>query len=205
MTSSQYSDSGSTRLSLISRARNRQEDAWCELIDLYGPLVASWCYRRGFNSHATADCVQDVFAAVAKSLASYRATAKHSTFRGWLWTITSNKIRDQARKDHEHDRAVGGSSAMADLQQFANPDSQPVNQIDQEPTSSEEIRQLMARAMEQVESEFEPKTWSMFIRSVVDQLPTEVVAEEFEVTAATVRKARSRIMRRLRLQLGDGL
>ncbi len=61
----------------------------------------------------------------------------------------------------------------------------------------------MARAMEQVRGEFETKTWSIFLRSVVDQVSTEIVAKEFNVQSATVRQVRSRILRRLREQLGD--
>jgi len=57
--------------------------------------------------------------------------------------------------------------------------------------------------LEQVRAEFKPKTWKIFERTVVDQLPTDIVAKEFNVSAATVRKIRSRVLRRLRLQLGD--
>lgn len=46
--------SGATRLSLISRALARQADAWCELVDLNGSLVAHWCHRFGCDAHATA-------------------------------------------------------------------------------------------------------------------------------------------------------
>ncbi len=55
----------------------------------------------------------------------------------------------------------------------------------------------------QIQPEFEPRTWEIFHRSVIDQLPTNLVAEEFGVTAANVRKVRSRILHRLREQLGD--
>lgn len=52
-------------------------------------------------------------------------------------------------------------------------------------------------------SEFEPRSWQAFWRSAVDGIPTAVVAEELGVTAAAVRQSRSRILRRLRQQLGD--
>ena len=43
----------------------------------------------------------------------------------------------------------------------------------------------------------------MFARAVMDGITTLQVADEFEVSAATVRQTRSRILRRLRQQLGD--
>ena len=201
MSSSQLSDA--TRLSLISRALARQADAWSELVDLYGPLVAHWSRRFGCDSHATADCVQEVFTAVYKSLGRYEARERAGSFRAWLWTITANKLRDRLRAERPHNRARGGSSAMMSLHAIADPHDAMAEVPDEEPTSTDELRSLMTRAMEQVRAEFEQKTWDIFIRSVVDQLSTQAVAEQYEVTAATVRKIRSRIMRRLRQQLGD--
>jgi RNA polymerase sigma-70 factor (ECF subfamily) len=203
LTMSSLQSSGATRQSLISRALAQQGDAWSELIDLYGPLVAHWCRRFGCDSHATADSVQDVFTAVYRSLGRYEASERAGSFRAWLWTITANKLRDRLRAERHHHHARGGSSAMIGLHSIADPYNDDVALSDQDPTSTDELAGLMARAMEQVRSEFEPKTWDMFIRSVVDQLPTQVVAAQYGVTEAAVRKNRSRIMRRLRQQLGD--
>lgn len=197
------SNSAATRLSLISRARARQADAWCELIDLYGPLVAAWIRRSGLDVHATSDCVQEVFTSVYKSLDRYRARDEAGSFRGWLWTITANKMRDRFRGQHLHDQARGGSSALLSLQTIADPNTDAAGIPDEEPTSNDDLRNLMTRAMVQVKAEFEEKTWLIFLRSAVDQLPTQAVAEQFEVTPATVRKIRSRVMRRLRQQFGD--
>jgi RNA polymerase sigma-70 factor (ECF subfamily) len=75
---------------------------------------------------------------------------------------------------------------------------------DDDPTDDVQLAQLMRRAMEQVESEFEAQTWRAFWRSVIDAIPTEMVAEELGASAAAVRQSRSRVLRRLRQQLGDG-
>ena len=200
---SSSTQTGTTRLSLLSRARASQPDAWCELVDLYGPLVAHWSRRSGLDSHATADVVQEVFAAVYQGLKRYQAQAKSGTFRAWLWTITANKLRDRHRKQRPHDLAHGGSSALLNLQSVADPLAASAEISDVEPTTQEQLQALMRRAMEQVKSEFEEKTWAIFIRSTIDLIDSQLVAEQFGVTAATVRKTRSRIMRRLRQQLGD--
>lgn len=191
--------SGGTRASLLSRARGREAAAWRELVELYGPLVAHWCYRRGLDPHATADCVQDVFTAVARSLDRYAPQRSHGAFRSWLWTITANKIRDWQRRDGPLVRPVGGSTHWRQLESI----SDGANALDEEPTTEQESRRWLDRGLQQVRAEFEPRTWAMFERSVLDQLSTAVVAEEFEVSAATVRQVRSRVLRRLRQQLGD--
>ena len=57
------SRSDATRASLIFRAKGHDSQAWSELVDLYGPLIAHWCYRCGLDSGQAADVVQDVFVA----------------------------------------------------------------------------------------------------------------------------------------------
>jgi len=121
------------------------------------------------------------------------------SFRAWLWTITRNKLRDHFRRNSKSVAATGGSTAMAFMQHAVDPVSIP----DDEPTGDVQLQQLTARALTQVQSEFEPRTWQAFWRSVVDGIATAVVARELEMSEATVRQCRSRVLRRLRQQLGD--
>ena len=195
----EQADSGGTRASLLSRARTRDPAAWSELVDLYAPLVAHWCRRCGLDAHGSADIIQDVFAAVAKSLDGFRPADKDGAFRGWLWTITANKIRDGARRESRHTPAAGGSTALRSLQTLADSVSVP----DEEPSDAAEINALVARGLEQIRDEFADKTWRIFDRSVIDGVSSAQVAEEFDVSPATVRQTRSRILRRLREHLGD--
>ena len=80
-------------------------------------------------------------------------------------------------------------------------DSVPIP--DDEPTGDFQLQQLTSRALAQVQSEFESRTWQAFWRSVVDGIATSEVAQELKMSEATVRQSRSRILRRLRQQLGD--
>lgn len=190
--------STNTRISLLERARSRDSAAWRDIVELYGPLVASWCHKSLPDSHSVADCVQDVFASVSVSLDSFEPQHKTGSFRAWLWTVTRNKIRDQVRRTDRQTPATGGSTMLGVIQQ--HPDD--MVQTD-EPTNDIELKELTQRALEQVRAEFEPKTWNAFWRTVVDGIATSVVADELQVTAATVRQHRSRVLRRLRQQLGD--
>jgi RNA polymerase sigma-70 factor, ECF subfamily len=54
-----------------------------------------------------------------------------------------------------------------------------------------------------ISDEFEPRTWTMFWRSVIDNVPTDTVAVELGVSAAAVRQARSRILRRVRQEVAE--
>ena len=189
--------SGNTRISLLERARLRDALAWRQLANLYGPLVASWCRKSLTDPHSIADCVQDVFAAVSVSLDSFEPKHKAGSFRAWLWTITRNKIRDHIRRNGKHPVGTGRSSMMLALNNIVDPVP------NDEPTESLQLQELTQRALVQVRSEFEERTWQAFWRSIVDGIDSAQVADELGMTAATVRQYRSRILRRLRQQLGD--
>ncbi|MEL6107448.1 MAG: sigma-70 family RNA polymerase sigma factor [Planctomycetota bacterium] len=190
-----------TRESLLSRARRHDSLAWGELVDLYGPLVAHWCGRCGLDSHATSDVIQDVFASVSGALVTFKPQRRDGSFRAWLWTITSNKIRDRARQIARHAAGEGGSTAMHRIHAVADPVSVP----DAEPSEDNALNDLLARGIGQIRDEFADRSWEVFQRAVIDGVTTAKVAEEFEITAAAVRQTRSRILRRLREHLGDAM
>ena len=113
--------------------------------------------------------------------------------------ITRNKLRDHFRRSSGAPAAVGGSTAFGLMHQVCD----TVFLLDSEPTDGLQIRQLTTRALAQVQSEFEPRTWQAFWRSVIDGIATDMVAQELSMSVAVVRQSRSRVLRRLRQQLGD--
>lgn len=96
--SGHYASPSSTSTSLLDRVRARNQSAWRHLVDLYGPLVYGWCRRAGLREEDAADVTQDVFLAVARNFDRYEHDGPNASFRGWLRTITSNKINDLFRR-----------------------------------------------------------------------------------------------------------
>ncbi len=191
--------STATNLSLLDRARARDDQAWRQLVDLYSPLVIKWCQRLKVGPEATADCIQEVFSAVARALDTYHPPGSIGAFRGWLWTITRNKLRDAARRNRGHAPAVGGSTALAVLQKLP----EEISDLEEEPSAAGDSAELTARALKQIEATFAPQTWQAFWRTVIDGLPTDIVAAQLDISPAGVRQARSRVLRKLRQQLLD--
>jgi hypothetical protein len=64
-----------------------------------------------------------------------------------------------------------------------------------------EVQGLYQRALEQVRAEFEERTWQMFWQTLVEDKSAADVAADFGVTSAAVRKARSRVLHRLREEM----
>jgi RNA polymerase sigma-70 factor, ECF subfamily len=192
--SSNLSRSAST--SLIQRLKTHDTEAWQRLLDLYVPLVFSWCRRSGMQADDSADVVQEVFAAVMRGIAGFQYRGPKDTFRGWLRTITRNKIRDSYRKRAGQPVALGGSDAhqrfmeVAAIEPGDSPESGPVTS-------------LIRRALELVRSEFEDRTWQAFWLATVEQQSSSDVAQKLGMTPGAVRQAKYKVLRRLRQELGD--
>jgi RNA polymerase sigma-70 factor, ECF subfamily len=186
-----------TSLSLLQRARANDQHAWARLTALYRPLVLFWCRQARCPDAEAEDVAQEVFAAVAVGLPAFRRDRPGDTFRGWLRGIARNQVLLYFRRNQGRPRPEGGSEAFERLQEVADP----------LPHDSEgeagEVNQLYRRAVDQVRGEFEERTWQMFWRAAVEGRPPYVLAEELGVTAAAVRQAKSRVLRRLKQEMGE--
>jgi RNA polymerase sigma-70 factor (ECF subfamily) len=187
--------SNPTSRTLLERARNRDERAWQSLVNLYAPLVRRWCAQKGVEGPDADDVLQQVFQSVATNFASFRHDRPEDTFRGWLRVITRNKLLDQFRHRDGQPQAQGGTDAHRQLERIAEPELPE--------DSDEDLGALYHRALELVRSEFETKTWTAFWRVAVDGRATADVAAELAMSTAAVRKAKSRIVLRLREEIGD--
>ena len=188
---------GSSSLSLAERLKDGSASAWGDLVRLYGPLVDRWCRNASVPPDAIPDVAQEVFLAVFRRVDRFDPDIPNATFRGWLWTVARSRIVEYYRKRNGDEVAPGGSSALARLQSIADP--VPAH----EPTEPDEASALLRRALEQIRAEFTAGTWELFWRATVLGHPTDLIANENGVTPAAVRQAKSRVLRRLRKQLGD--
>jgi len=200
MTPAKQSDASSSTTSptLVGRVQANESSAWQRLVDLYGPLIYSWACRGGLASEDAADVMQEVFAAVAKAIRRFDPAAR-GRFRGWLWTITRNKIRDHHRRAANEPEGRGGDTALRELAEL--PEEWDDDATD---ATRHEVRALYHRALELIRNDFEPQTWQAFWFSVVDEQPTDEIARQLGLSANSVRQAKSRVLRRLRAELGDG-
>lgn len=185
----------STSLTLLERVRNREEEAWRRLHYLYSPLVLHWCHHWSVSGQDAEDVQQEVFQAVAVGLTSFHRDRPGDTFRGWLRGITRNKLLDFFRRRDKQPEALGGSDAQRRIHEIAEQDTPD--------DSPDLLGTLYHRALELVRAEFEPRTWEAFWRCAVDGHAPALVAADLGVTPAAIRKAKSRVLHRLRQEIGD--
>lgn len=187
-----------TSPSLLVRVQANDKDAWTRLVDLYAPLVFHWCKSAQLSPEDTSDVFQETFRSVASRINDFHRDRPGDTFRGWLRVITQNKIRDHFRRLREEPRAAGGTDANVHL--HAQPD--PVS-LEADESEQQIIHQVLHRTLETIRGEFEPRTWTAFWSVQIDGKTTGDVGVELGMTAAAVRKARLRVLARLREELGE--
>lgn len=187
----------STSLSLLDLVRQRNQEAWNRLTYLYAPLVHHWCHSWGVHGPDTEDLCQEVFQAVVLGLATFRRDRPGDTFRGWLRVIARRKFLDHCRQRQRQPQAEGGSDAHLRMQRVEEPE-QPDGQ-----DPPEEVTRLHHRALELIHSQFEERTWQAFWHCAVEGRAPVDVGHDMGMTPAAVRKAKSRVLQRLKSELGE--
>ncbi|MCH8241547.1 MAG: sigma-70 family RNA polymerase sigma factor [Planctomycetes bacterium] len=182
-----------TSLTLLQRLRQQDQEAWQRMVELYYPLVYRWCRQSGLQQHDVLDVVQEVFRSASTSLDKFRRERPGDTFRGWLRGITRHKLQDHWR---HREQAAGGTDALRRLEQV--PD-----RAEGEENEPREAAVVTQRALELIGDEFEERTWQAFWRVNIDGEQPAQVAGDLGMTANAVYKAKARVFRRLREELGD--
>jgi RNA polymerase sigma-70 factor (ECF subfamily) len=198
MTPTGSSSAFHTSPSLLLRVQADDQAAWSRLVDVYAPLVYHWCRRAQLGPEDTADVFQETFRAVAQHIHGFHRDRAGDTFRGWLRTITQNKIRDHFRRLQNEPKAAGGTEA--NLRIHAEPD--PISLAEDE-SEQKVVHQVLHRTLESIRGEFEERTWQAFWRVQIDGQSTADVGAALGMTAAAVRKAKLRVLARLRQELGE--
>jgi RNA polymerase sigma-70 factor (ECF subfamily) len=193
----QKSHSGEkTSPSLLDALRNNQPDGWFRLDRLYHPLVCFWCARLGANREDVSDICQTVFLTAFAKLETFEHRGPGS-FRAWLRDITRNHVRTNRRKCQCQPRGEGGSEAHFRLQEY--PEVLPPDEED----PPAEIAALCHRCLQLIRSDFPPHYFEACCRHLMGEQTVAEVAQELGISTALVRKALSRIRKRLHEILGD--
>lgn len=194
------SGSLSTSRSLLCRLKENDSKAWNRLVELYAPLVFYWCRQLNVPEQDIVDVFQEVFQSLAKNINQFHKDRPGDTFRGWMRTITRNKVYDHFRKTGRQPGAIGGTEATKRLSQF--PDVEIDDDQNDDNTAHND---LFLRSLELIRQNFTKQTWEAFWQVVVEGKTPREVGEDLSMQPGTVRVAKSRVLHRLRQELGDVL
>lgn len=176
-----------TSPSLLLRLRNREDaDSWQRFEAVYSPIIRGYCRRRGIQATDIDDISQDVMTSVAKAIQNFDYQPDKGKFRGWLATVTANRLKNFANK-----------STLAD-EKFL----EYVDQLAVQPESDSQwtelfMQQIFKTACDEVKQQVEENTWQSFERTWIDDIPAAQVAKELGLPVHTVYVNKSRILKRL--------
>ena len=176
--------------SLLDRLRREgsQQD-WERFVARYGPLLEFWA-RRLLRADGAADLVQDVLLRVIQGLCSFTGAGDRS-FVAWLRAVTLNRWRDLRRRAAARPRTAGSTA----LEAVAGADDLAAV------ITAEDRDFLIRRALQIMQTDFEPTTWRACWERVVADRPAAEVAAELGVSVEVVYAATYRVIRRLRREL----
>jgi len=187
-------DAPETRPSLLLRLRDWQDQqAWTQFVEVYAPLIYGYLRKRGLQDADAADLTQSCLRQVASHVGSLDYDPRRDSFRGWLFTIVRNKLRDFRDQPRRLYQGSGDSQVQRLLENTTSPEVDEAGEWEREYQTS-----LLAWAAEQVRPQVQETTWQAFWQTAVEGKSGKEVAGQLGMTTAAVYLARSRVMARLR-------
>ncbi len=178
-------------------------DKW---VDEYGDYLYYFAYTRVNDKQIANDLIQDTFLAALSALSSFEGRSSEKT---WLTSILKRKIIDHYRKNSrkkEHNILDQNSAeGRENLPFYDSGDMEGSWRADRTPKDwhlssgdsleNEELREIIFKCISVL-----PEKWaSVFSLRVVEELSTEDVCKELEITSSNLWV----ILHRAKLQLRD--
>jgi RNA polymerase sigma-70 factor (ECF subfamily) len=190
-------DEPATSASLLMRIRDRGDHAaWSRFVEVYRPLIHGFARKHGLQEADAADLTQEVLRAVARSVGRLDYDPRRGTFRGWLFTVVRNELRDFLGRRRRQVQGSGDTGVQQALNEQPAPGGGPEEEWDRAYE-----RRLFTWAAEQVRAGVQGSTWQAFWQTAVEGKSGQEVAKALGMSVAAVYLAKSRVMARLKEQI----
>ena len=186
-----------TRASLIVRLPDASDaPAWREFAEIYEPFVYQYARRRGLQDSDARELVQEVFFGVAKAIKRFKPDPDRAKFRTWLFRIARNQLVTLTRKQRSEHQVDTG--AWKTLEAAAG-----MSRAGQNDELDEVYRkEVFVWASQRVKKQVQPQTWDAFWQTSVEGQDVASVAENLNIPRGAVYVARSRVIQRLKKEVG---
>src|SRR6185436_5157519 len=166
-----------TRASLLVQIRDGSNHAaWREFVNLYGPVVYGFARKRGLQDADAADLMQDVLRSVSAAIGRLDYDRNQGSFRGWLFTITRNKVFNFLSARRIRPQGSGDTTTNRLL------DTHPVENDSSETWELEYQRRLASLAIGRVKGEFQESTWKAFLLTAVEGVAAAEAARQVGIS-----------------------
>lgn len=177
---------------LLALEDQGNEQAWAGLCARFGPVLISFARRLGLSEPDAQDAAQESLFAFACAYRRGGYDRTRGRLRAWLFTITSNKVRDLQRKLCRQPARAARNEAPANLDDLAD------ESLQQHPWRIHWQRAILDACLEEVSRKVEPSTLQAFRLLVLEELSVEEVEARLGMTRNAIFKAQRRVLARLR-------
>jgi len=171
----------------------RDEEAWREFAEIYGPLVYRYARKNNLQDADAADLVQEVMKSVSGAIGRLDYDRNLGRFRGWLLTIATHRLRNWINSRRHHPQGTGDSDMQHQLAQVSAEDETFWDQ--------EYEQRVFEWAAERVKASFQDATWTAFWMTAVELQEPKAVAEQLNMSVGAVHIAKSRVLARIKQQV----
>lgn len=179
-----------TRPSLLLRIRDPADgESWSTFHDLYRPILLRYALARGLSHADAEDVTQHVLASIHASIEAFEYDPAQGRFHGWLRTIVNNRVRNLMR---DRDTERGHGELLASER----------DEVDPAPTPDRVFEELWMQehlwhCLREVRSEVNERTYAIFERLVLEEIPVARICEEFGVDRGSVYTIKWRVTKRV--------
>lgn len=168
--------------------------AWDEFVLIYRPVFYRMARRRGLQDADAQDLVQQVLLRICRAIETYEQQPE-TRFRHWLRRVANNAIAT-ALTSTRRDAAEGGTANFEKLDAIPEVNGEISREVD-----AEFEREIYMFAAAKVRSEVNSTTWCAFELTMIDGMTCEDAAKKLQKSIGTIYAARSRVVKRLRMQI----
>jgi RNA polymerase sigma-70 factor (ECF subfamily) len=183
-----------TSRTLLDRLKDhRDAQAWRLWLAVYEPWLRDWLGRNHLQPADVDDLLQNILVVVSQKLPTFAHNGQPGAFRSWLRRILVHEVRYFFRgRQRQPDEALPDW-----LDGLEDSGSELTRQWD-----AEHDQQLVRRLLGIVQSDFQPQTWEVFRLLVLEDRSADEVAGLCRMELNAVYVAKSRVLARLREELG---
>jgi len=187
--------------SFVKRLRDRDETAWFELWEVFGPVLRAQLARWGggyVGAETVRDLTQDTLAALSHSIDRYDPS-RGARFSTWLLAIAKHALGDEIDRRMAQKRGGGRRAASLD-ERFMG----AAGGLEADEAYEQQIFQAKVyAAIRKVESEADFVHFTVYRMRVFDGHSGKEVAEQLGVSEPTVSRHLHRVRGMLRTRLAE--
>ena len=171
---------------LVARTKDGDKEAFGMLVRQYERPIFNFMVRHRLDRTTAADLTQEAFLKAYRSIASFKP--ERASFKTWLYTISYNLIRDNARRMDVRSR---GAEELQRAQDVAPPSRTHADVL----ADSDEIERLLSLVDEEARG--------LLVLRYLQEVPYNEISEITGMPAATLRSKVHRALKRLQGQLAE--